>query len=291
MSTDETQAGAAAAPAGRETNWRALDALCEAEPVEPDIDLARLRLRQAEERIVSRFPRTAQDGQLASILEGLGDALGRGPEASEQHYAEAQKTDIFRRRLSPDLWLVTEASCNVVLEVTTPHGRVVRRVLVSPKALQAAMADAVMAKMVAEAQAEEDRGTAVIEAERKRRRSSLPNILHGDSRTGVVRRTAAERAAVLLPVWGDQMADEATGRIQLAALLREAAGVSSADWVMSDAEVRQEIHERGARELVEAAGHDMAAWEELPPLSPKRSAVLLRGARVLGIATEWEGWA
>jgi hypothetical protein len=103
----------------------------EAEEYGPDIELARLRLRQATERIVGRFPATARDGQLASILEGLGDALGAGPEATDPHYAEAQETDIWRKQLLPVLWVVVEASTNVVLELTTPHGRVLSRVLVS----------------------------------------------------------------------------------------------------------------------------------------------------------------
>lgn len=96
----------------------------------PDIELARLRLRQAEQRIVTRFPTAARDGQLASILEGLADALGAGPEASEPSYQEAQKTDLWRKQLSPVLWVVVEASTNVVLELTTPHGRVIARPLV-----------------------------------------------------------------------------------------------------------------------------------------------------------------
>lgn len=46
-------------------------------------ELARLRLRQAQERIASRFPAARRDGQLASILSSLGDALGSGPEAAD----------------------------------------------------------------------------------------------------------------------------------------------------------------------------------------------------------------
>jgi hypothetical protein len=109
-----------------------------------DLPLARLRWRQATGRIAERFPRTARDGQLASILEGLGDALGVGPEATDSDYAEAQKTDIWRKQLSPVLWVVVEASTNVVLEVTTPSGRVLTRVLVSAVELGGTLGHAAM---------------------------------------------------------------------------------------------------------------------------------------------------
>lgn len=85
------------------------------------------------------------------------------------------------------------------------------------------------------------------------------------------------------------MADDANGRVSLARLMREAAGVSAADWVFSDGEVREEIHERGTRALVEAAGWSLADWEALH--SKERSGVLLSGAEKLGIETDWRGWA
>jgi hypothetical protein len=117
----------------------------EADESGPDLELARLRLRQAEERIRGRFPTAARDGQLASILEGLGDALGVGPEAGEPE----REPDVWRRQLEPDLWLVVDASQCIVLEVTTPAGRVLRRVTVGN-----AM---VMSAMLAAAQAEQHR--------------------------------------------------------------------------------------------------------------------------------------
>jgi hypothetical protein len=86
------------------------------------------------------------------------------------------------------------------------------------------------------------------------------------------------------------MADAATERVRLARLMREAAGVSAADWVFSDGEVRGEIHDRGTRALVAAAGRDLAEWEALAENSKARSDILLSGAAKLGIDTEWEGW-
>lgn len=42
----------------------------------PDLELARRRLAQIEQRIVARHPKTARDGELASLLSSLRDALG-----------------------------------------------------------------------------------------------------------------------------------------------------------------------------------------------------------------------
>jgi hypothetical protein len=86
------------------------------------------------------------------------------------------------------------------------------------------------------------------------------------------------------------MADDADGRIHLARLMREAAGVSAADWVFSDGEVREEIHDRGTRVLVHAAGWEFPEWEALAEHSKARSDVLLSGAAKLDIETEWKGW-
>lgn len=86
------------------------------------------------------------------------------------------------------------------------------------------------------------------------------------------------------------MADESAERIHLARLMREAAGVNAADWVFSDGEVREEIHDRGTRALVAAAGWDFPEWEALAEHSKERSDVLLRGAAKLDIATDWGGW-
>jgi hypothetical protein len=87
------------------------------------------------------------------------------------------------------------------------------------------------------------------------------------------------------------MADEAAEKIAFARLRREAAGVSAGDWLFSDEEVREEIHERGMRALVEAAGWDLAKWEALAEYSKERSDVLLSGAEQLGIETGWGGWS
>lgn len=79
-------------------------------------------------------------------------------------------------------------------------------------------------------------------------------------------------------------------RTHYAKLLREAAGSTARDWVMSEPDERRSIHDRGRIRLVHAAGLPMALWRALPPLSRARSRVLLRGARKLGIITEWKGW-
>jgi hypothetical protein len=60
--------------------------------------------------------------------------------------------------------------------------------------------------------------------------------------------------------------------------------------VFSDEEVRGEIHERGTRVLVQAAGCDFTEWEALAEDSKDRSDVLLSGAEKLNIETEWGGW-
>jgi hypothetical protein len=84
---------------------------------------------------------------------------------------------------------------------------------------------------------------------------------------------------------GGQLAKAAYAR-----LLREAAGVSVADWVMSEQQRREVIHDQGRAALVHAAGWDVAAYSDLPKVSKARSDVLLRGAEVLDIATDWKGW-
>jgi hypothetical protein len=79
-------------------------------------------------------------------------------------------------------------------------------------------------------------------------------------------------------------------KVAYARLLRRAAGVSVGDWVMSEEQRREVIHDQGRAALVHAAGWDMSAYTELPPCSGARSAVLLAGAGKLGIETEWQGW-
>ncbi len=111
-----------------ETAFSILATRYEYEGHSSELELARLRLRQARERLEARYPRAARDGQLASVLEGLGDALGTGPEATDPERAEARASDVWRTQLSPDLWVVVDASLNTVLEVTTPSDRIVRRV-------------------------------------------------------------------------------------------------------------------------------------------------------------------
>ena len=107
-----------------------LEARYEYEEHAADLELARLRLRQAQERLTERFPRGARDPKLASILAGLGDALGNGPAAGEG----APAGDRWRVQLSPDLALAVDDSQCIVFEVSDSYGHVVRRPVVSDAA-------------------------------------------------------------------------------------------------------------------------------------------------------------
>ena len=124
-----------------------------------DLPLARLRWRQAGARIAERYPRVARDGQLASLFEGLGDALGVGPEAADTSRAS---TDIFRQPFGPELIVVVDASQCILLEVTTAMGRVVRRPVIGDVAKFKHLLDlALEAQAIALADAEEERMTGI----------------------------------------------------------------------------------------------------------------------------------
>jgi hypothetical protein len=77
----------------------------------------------------------------------------------------------------------------------------------------------------------------------------------------------------------------------LTQLLRDAAGIAPEQWEVLDASDREYVLMRGRRALVRAARVSAAAWGALPRRSPECAAVLLRGARVLHIETDWAGWA
>jgi hypothetical protein len=79
-------------------------------------------------------------------------------------------------------------------------------------------------------------------------------------------------------------------RIEYARLLREAAGASAGDWVMSEQPERDAIHVRGLLRLIWAAGCRLFAYFDMPEFSPDRSEVLLAGAGKLGVKTDWKGW-
>jgi hypothetical protein len=145
------QAGSAAAA------FAQLETRYEYEEHGAELALARLRLRQARERLEERFPRAAKDPALVSILEGLEDALGEGPEAAGQ--APEREPDIYRRQLSPDLAVVLDASCCIVLEVSEgTAGRVLRRVAVGDMAAyRTALDDAHVVQRVKADEAEERR--------------------------------------------------------------------------------------------------------------------------------------
>lgn len=122
-------------------------------------ELARLRLRQAEERITSRFPSAARDGQLASILSSLGDALGTGPEATDSDtVVRPAATEAYRQQVSPELAVTVDPSQCIVLEVSDGQGRVLRRIAVPHVGvLKQALAAAYDAQQLAIARAEQDR--------------------------------------------------------------------------------------------------------------------------------------
>lgn len=86
------------------------------------------------------------------------------------------------------------------------------------------------------------------------------------------------------------LANGELAKVAYGRLLREAAGVSVGDWVMSEEERREAVHDQGRAALVRAAGLAMAEYAAMPPGSAARSGVLLRGAEALGIETLWEGW-
>jgi hypothetical protein len=79
-------------------------------------------------------------------------------------------------------------------------------------------------------------------------------------------------------------------RVLFARLLREASGTSAGDWVMSEQDSRDAAHVLGLVRLVAAARARLFAYVDLPARSRERSAILLRGAARLSIATEWKGW-
>jgi hypothetical protein len=122
-----------------------------------ELELARLRLRQARERLTERFPTAARDAQLASVLEGLGDALGAGPEAAEP-VVPSPAAGRFGRLLTPDLAIVVDGSGGIVLVVTEPQGKLLRKVTVTDvDAFKAALDDARVAQQVALEEADEAR--------------------------------------------------------------------------------------------------------------------------------------
>lgn len=103
-----------------------------------------------------------------------------------------------------------------------------------------------------------------------------------------------------LPVGGSTVADELlpeldddkpdADRVLFARLLRGAAGMSVADWVMSGEVEKRVVHVVGLMRLLKAAGGCLFRYADLPPRSPGRSVILLKGAATLGIETPWKGW-
>jgi hypothetical protein len=121
-----------------------------------ELALARTRLRQARERLLDRFPHAARDGQLSSILEGLGDALGTGPEldvsAAQPRSAEP---GLFAQQVSPELVVGTDSSQCIVLLVggTGPKDPIRKVIVTDVLALIRALSLAMTAQATAMAEA------------------------------------------------------------------------------------------------------------------------------------------
>jgi hypothetical protein len=92
-------------------------------------------------------------------------------------------------------------------------------------------------------------------------------------------------------LWVELRTAEPDDRIALAYLLRAAAGSTARDFVMSEQDERTITHLTGFWVLIRAAGSGLFAYLALPAFSKERSAILLRGAEVLGVKTDWPGWA
>jgi hypothetical protein len=108
-----------------------------------DLELARLRYRQACDRLTDRYPRVARDPQLASVMNSLEDALGAGPEAASPAAEASPGAGELRIPVTPDLVLLLDSSQCIVAEVTDgTTGRVLRRVTITDVArLSAAAAE------------------------------------------------------------------------------------------------------------------------------------------------------
>jgi hypothetical protein len=100
---------------------------------------------------------------------------------------------------------------------------------------------------------------------------------------------ARERADVLLRMYEGALSGVSAAAAHMR-LLREAAGIDPAQWEALDVPGREYVLAQGRRLLVRAARVSASTWRELPPHSPERAAVLLKGARALHIETDWTGW-
>jgi hypothetical protein len=78
---------------------------------------------------------------------------------------------------------------------------------------------------------------------------------------------------------------------EYARLLRTAAGIDPMQWEVLDYPGREYVLSQGRLALVRASGVSRKTWNALPPRSLARAAILLRGAEVLRIDTDWRGWA
>jgi hypothetical protein len=77
---------------------------------------------------------------------------------------------------------------------------------------------------------------------------------------------------------------------EYARLLRTAAGIDPTQWEKLDYPGREYVLAQGRVALVRAAKVSRKTWNALPPRSRARSDILLKGAAVLRIDTDWQGW-
>jgi hypothetical protein len=178
-----------------------LEARFEYEEHASDLEEARRRLRQVQERLEARYPRAAQDNQLLTLFTCLGDALGSGPEISAPEPASApQGEGTFGRQISPELVVGTDSSqCIVLLVGGTGPKDPIRKVTVSDvDAFKAALDDARTAQHVALEGADAQRVPGIDEKRRSEGRLTRSEavewlIAKGHGRNGAVIVTAALR--------------------------------------------------------------------------------------------------
>jgi len=100
----------------------------------------------------------------------------------------------------------------------------------------------------------------------------------------------AERAGVLLRMYEGALAGVAA-HVAYAHLLRDAAGTSPVQYSALDVEGREYVQAQGRRALLRAARVTRKAWDAMPAYGTERAGALLKGAAVLGVETDWAGWA
>jgi hypothetical protein len=97
------------------------------------------------------------------------------------------------------------------------------------------------------------------------------------------------RALAALRVY-QRLTAQLEAQAEYARLLRTAAGIDPMQWEVLDYPGREYVLAQGRLALVRASGVSRKTWNALPPRSLARATILLRGAEVLRIDTDWRGW-